>query len=257
MGWPMVASGRVPLVDLEPDLMDGGSGAPLPDAERQLSVLTYRLARGPLPDPEDRPPGETHLGFLILSGLLMREVVVGGRPTAELLGPGDLLRPWVRESVQLLPRTVNWTVVEKATVAELGGGVARRLTGLSEVVEALIDRSVTRAQTLALERSIASHVRVDVRVLAFLWHLAERWGVVVPGAVRIDVPLTHSVLARMVGARRPTVTTALQRLVQLGYLRREGSAFILIGDPTVVEELGLRSPSRAFALPDLPEPAAA
>jgi hypothetical protein len=92
-------------------------------------------------------------------------------------------------------------------------------------------------------------VRVDVRLLAFLWHLAERWGIVMPDAMRIDVPLTHSVLARMVGARRPTVTTALQRLMQLGYLRRDGSAFILLGDAGTISELESRSPSRDFELP--------
>jgi hypothetical protein len=92
-------------------------------------------------------------------------------------------------------------------------------------------------------------VRVDVRVLAFLWHLAERFGVVVPGAVRINVPLTHSVLARLVGARRPTVTTALQRLLQLGYLQRDARAFVLMGDAGTVDELESRSPSRDFAMP--------
>jgi Mn-dependent DtxR family transcriptional regulator len=86
-------------------------------------------------------------------------------------------------------------------------------------------------------------------VLAFLWHLAERYGVVVPGAVRIDVPLTHSVLARLVGARRPTVTTALQRLMHLGYLQRDARAFVLLGDAGAVGELESRSPSRDFEMP--------
>jgi hypothetical protein len=92
-------------------------------------------------------------------------------------------------------------------------------------------------------------VRVDVRVLAYLWHLADRFGVVQPGAVKLDVPLTHAVLARLIGARRPTVTTALQRLIQLGYLHRDGRAFVLAGDASSVIELESRSPARDFALP--------
>jgi DNA-binding IclR family transcriptional regulator len=70
-----------------------------------------------------------------------------------------------------------------------------------------------------------------------------------PGAVKLDVPLTHAVLARLVGARRPTVTTALQRLLQLGYLQRDGRAFVLVGDASGVAELESRSPARDFALP--------
>jgi DNA-binding IclR family transcriptional regulator len=79
--------------------------------------------------------------------------------------------------------------------------------------------------------------------------MADRFGVVVPGAVRVDLTLTHSILARLVGARRPTVTTALQRLIQLGYLRREGRGFVLLGDSSAVAELESRSPSRDFAVP--------
>jgi CRP-like cAMP-binding protein len=103
---------------------------------------------------------------------------------------------------------------------------------------------------MAIERSIGSHVRVDVRVLAYLWHLADRFGVVKPGAVKLDLPLTHAVLARLVGARRPTVTTALQRLIQLGYVAREGRTFVLVGDASSVDDLDQRSPAKDFAYPD-------
>lgn len=243
--WPAVPAARVSLLDVDPELRDRLPG----DAPQvQLSVPVYRLPRGPLPTPPERTAGRAHLGYLLLSGLVMREVAVCGRPTVELLGPGDLLRPWPGDVLQLLPRTVDWSVIEKSVVADLGGGVAERLAGLPEVLEALIDRAVTRADVLTLQRSIAAHVRVDVRVLAFLWHLAERWGVVLPSGVRIDVPLTHAVLARMVGARRPTVTTALQRLMHLGYVRRDGSVFVLLGDASNVAELESRRPSRDLAL---------
>src|SRR2546423_6354451 len=231
-GWPLIGAGRVRLLDLDLDLsLDGSS-----DGFHQLTVPAFRLGRGALPPPAE-PSGQPHLGLLIVSGLIMREVVVCGRPSAELLGPGDIVRPWPSDAVELLPRSVNWVVLEKAVIADLGPAFATRVANAPEVIQSLIGRSVARAQALGVARAIASHVRVDVRVLAFLWHLAERWGVVLPGAVRIDVPLTHSVLARMVGARRPTVTTALQRLMHLGYLRRDGGAFILTGDASNVVEL--------------------
>jgi CRP-like cAMP-binding protein len=187
-----------------------------------------------------------HLGFLVLKGLILREVIVCGRPTAELIGPGDLVRPSGGSTGELLPAIVKWTVLEQSLLADLGPAFAMRLSGRPELVDTLIARTVDRAEALAVQRSIASHVRVDVRVLALLWHLAERYGVVVPGAVRIDAPLTHSVLARLVGARRPTVTTALQRLMHLGYLQRDARAFVLVGDAHAVVELEARSPSRDF-----------
>jgi CRP-like cAMP-binding protein len=244
-GWPLVAAGRVKLLDIDPELSQDGYRS---DGAHLLTVPAFRLARGALPSPGE-DGSEPHLGLLLLSGLVMREVTVCGRPSAELLGPGDLIRPWAEDGVELLPRSVNWVVLEKALVADLGPAFASRVASSPEIVQALIERSISRAQSLGVERAIASHVRVDVRVLAFLWHLAERWGIVLPGAVRIDVPLTHSVLARMVGARRPTVTTALQRLIHLEYLRRDNGAFILTGDASNVAELESRSPNREFELP--------
>jgi CRP/FNR family transcriptional regulator, cyclic AMP receptor protein len=248
--WPVSPAGRVALLDVDPDLAAAMSPERAAGLRSELTAAVYRLSRGAMPPAPATPEHEVHLGFLVLKGLILREVMVCGRPTAELIGPGDLVRPWAGSNGELLPCTVKWTVLEQSLLADLGPAFAMRVSGRPELLEALIARSVERAENLAVQRSIASHVRVDVRVLAFLWHLAERYGVVVPGAVRINVPLTHSVLARLVGARRPTVTTALQRLMHLGYLQREARAFVLVGDAGAVGELESRSPSRDFEMPE-------
>jgi hypothetical protein len=233
-GWP-ASVGRVNLYAVDPDLAPALPPGP-------LAASVFRIGVGPLPQPPST--GEGHLGFLILKGVVLRDVSVCGRSTAELLGPRDLIQPGRGASVLALAPEVTWTVLSELVVAELGGPVARGLAGEPTVVAAIVERAMCRAQEGALERSIASHVRVDVRVLGYLWHLAERFGTVTPGAVRIDLPLTHAVLARLVGARRPTVTTALQGLMALGYLRRDGRAFLLAGDASAVEELEARSPAR-------------
>ncbi|MFL5896057.1 MAG: helix-turn-helix domain-containing protein [Thermoleophilaceae bacterium] len=247
IGWPLVSVGPIALLDADPELA-AELAEEQGEAARRLAAPAYTLRRGPLPPIPARAAGG-HMGLLIIRGLVLREVSFLGRPSAELLGPGDLIRPCTRAlGEDLLGRSVSWFVVEKAVVADIGGSLINRLAGLPPVVEALLDRSIARAETLALDRSIASHVRVDVRVLGCLWHLAERWGIVTPGAVRIELPLTHALLARMVGARRPTVTTALQRLIALGYLRRESGAFVLIGGAAAVEELARTSPSNDGAI---------
>jgi hypothetical protein len=196
------------------------------------------------------PASRSRIGYLILKGVLLYEVSACGRSTAELLGTGDLVRPWAREASDTLSSEVRWTVLEQTLLADLGSLAATPAGEGSTLAETLVIRSAERAEAVAIERSIVAHVRVDVRVLAYLWHLADRFGVVTPGAVKLELPLTHAVLARLVGARRPTVTTALQRLMQLGYLRRDGRAFILIGDAGSITELESRSPARDFALPE-------
>jgi CRP/FNR family transcriptional regulator, cyclic AMP receptor protein len=245
-GWPLHPAGRIALLDVDPDLAGRASPAELAGLRDKLTAPVYRIPSGIMPAP---PRREAHLGYLVLKGLLLYEVSACGRATAELLGAGDLVRPWGRDLTAMLPSEAKWMVLEQVLLADLGPVATSRMSDSREVVESLVMRCADRAEAVAIQRSITAHVRVDVRVLAYLWHLADRFGVVVPGAVKLDIPLTHAVLARLVGARRPTVTTALQRLIQLCYLRRDGRAFVLLGDASTVHELERRSPSRDFALP--------
>lgn len=246
--WPLHPAGRIALLDVDPDLAGRKTGAELAAMRDRLTAPVYRLAAGTLPE---APAGkvDSHLGYLVLKGLLLYEVSACGRATAELLGSGDLVRPWSGQISGTLSSDVRWTVLEQVLLADLGTVANSRFHDTVDVFEALVRRCADRSEAVAIQRSITAHVRVDVRVLAYLWHLADRFGVVMPGVVKLDIPLTHAVLARLVGARRPTVTTALQRLMQLGYLRREGRAFVLVGDATAVTELESRSPARDFALP--------
>jgi CRP-like cAMP-binding protein len=69
-----------------------------------------------------------------------------------------------------------------------------------------------------------------LRLLAYLWHLASSFGVVTSAGVRLDLPLTHALLAELIGARRPTVTTAFGTLSVDGRLERDGRSILLIGD---------------------------
>jgi CRP/FNR family cyclic AMP-dependent transcriptional regulator len=246
--WPLHPAGRIALLDVDPDLAGQKTGPELAAIRDRLTAPVYRLTVGGLPEPPARKR-ESHLGYLVLKGLLLYEVTACGRATAELLGTGDLVRPWASDLSPTLVTDVRWTVLEQVLLADLGPLASARFSDNSDIFEALVKRCSDRAEAAAVQRSITAHVRVDVRVLAYLWHLADRFGVVVPGAVKLDIPLTHAVLARLVGARRPTVTTALQRLMQLGYLRRENRAFVLCGDAGSVTELESRSPARDFALP--------
>ncbi|MBV9467446.1 MAG: Crp/Fnr family transcriptional regulator, partial [Solirubrobacterales bacterium] len=73
----------------------------------------------------------------------------------------------------------------------------------------------------ALTQAVTHLPRVTSRLLIFFWLLAERWGRVGPDGIQVRLPLTHEVLAMLVGAHRPTVTVALQRLARAELLLRE------------------------------------
>jgi hypothetical protein len=68
--------------------------------------------------------------------------------------------------------------------------------------------------------------------LLTLWHLAERWGKVTREGIVVPLPLGHQRLADIVGAHRPSVTTAMGALGKAGRVsRRDDGAWILHGDP--------------------------
>jgi CRP/FNR family cyclic AMP-dependent transcriptional regulator len=93
---------------------------------------------------------------------------------------------------------------------------------------------VRRARMLSFQRAIAQLPRVEDRVLVLLWTLAERWGRVGPQGVRLPLGLPHRTLATLVGARRPSVTTAVTGLTRAGLVERVDDGWLLHGDPAEI-----------------------
>ena len=181
------------------------------------------------------------VGLLVLEGLLIRRVGIDGRWGAELLGDGDLLRPWQGEDAQpTLPRTTGWRVLEPARLAALDKRVAARFARYPELTGRLVGRALDRSRNFAVNMAIVHQARVDVRVQMLLWHLADRWGRVGHDGVILPLRLTHTVLADLVAARRPTVTSALSELAKDGLVHPAEVGWLLSGDPPG-ELLELRS----------------
>jgi CRP/FNR family transcriptional regulator, cyclic AMP receptor protein len=88
-----------------------------------------------------------------------------------------------------------------------------------------------RSRTLAVNMAIAHYQRTDRRLLLLLWHLADRWGRVTPEGIRLPLPVTHQLLADLVAARRPSVSSGLQRLAREGLVSRAGDGWVLHGEP--------------------------
>jgi CRP/FNR family transcriptional regulator, cyclic AMP receptor protein len=221
----------------DPSLGEQLSGRRLLSAIRVCTASTARLSRGVWSPRVKSARVRDGIGLLLLEGLLTRRVGVDGRFGAELLGSGDLLRPWQQDDAEsTLPLTGEWMVLRPARVAVLDRDFLLRLTPYPEVTSALFGRAIKRARQLALSMAIVHQPRVDVRLHMFFWGLADRWGTVHPDGVRVGVQLTHAVLAEMVAAARPSVTKALGELGERGVVRWTGDSWLLGGPPPA--ELG-------------------
>jgi CRP/FNR family transcriptional regulator, cyclic AMP receptor protein len=170
------------------------------------------------------------IGVLVLSGLMIRRVGIEGRYGAELIGEGDLLRPSDETVSPLLPLTTDWTVLVPTRLAALDSGFEQRLTQYPELARSLVGRAIQRSKNLAVNMAIVHQARVDIRLHMLLWHLAARWGRVRSDGTVLRLRLTHAVLADLVAARRPTVTTALSELARRGVIRTDGETWVLPGE---------------------------
>lgn len=193
-----------------------------------LSLPAGRWLAG---QPQTKMAGEA-IGLLVLSGLLIRRAGVDDRFGAELLGAGDLLRPWQgEEDPPTLPVTTGWRVIEPARIAILDESFARRAARYPTLTGRLVGRAMQRSRNLVVNMAIVHQTRIDVRLQMLLWHFARRWGRVRADGVVLPLPLTHSVLADLTASQRPTVTTALTELAREGLIRQTNNGWLLLDQP--------------------------
>jgi CRP-like cAMP-binding protein len=220
------------LLEADPDLAAGLHGEELDSARAAVVVPRLRIPAGPWAPELAEVPGPTAVALIVVDGLLRREVVLAGRRTAELFGPGDVVDPFAPAATEaLVPLEVDWEAESPVTLAVLDMrfvAAARRWPALAV---ALHRRRAAQAARASVHLAIAQLGRVDLRVLALLWHLAGRWGVVTSDGYVLPLRMTHAALGRLVGAQRPTVTLALTELAERGDVtRRADGSFVLRPD---------------------------
>ena len=223
----------VSIIEADPDLGERLAPDQRERACREARARVQRLSPGEWDAAAALEDGTHHRGFLIVEGLLSRTVEVLGRRCVELLGHGDVMRPWQWDDEGSHVRAeVGWIVLEPTELVVLDSGLVMRMTPWPELGVELFNRGTRRAHHLAVALAIAYHQRVDDRLLLMLWHLAERWGRVTPDGIVVPLPLAHQRLADLVGAHRPSVTTAMGELTRAGAIsRRENGDWVLHGDP--------------------------
>jgi CRP/FNR family cyclic AMP-dependent transcriptional regulator len=227
----MTAPPKCHVLGEDPDLADA-----VDEDVRSLAIArclapTLRLPRGAWTPPGGDTVG-AGIGLLLLDGLILRRVGVDGRFGAELLGDGDLLRPWQGDDGSAtLARTTGWRVLQQARLAVLDESVAECFAPYPQLTGRLVARALERSRNLAVNIAIIHQARVHVRLHMLFWHLADRWGRVRSEGVVLPLQLTHSVLADLVAARRPTVTTSLSELSRQGLVAPVNGGWLLSGDP--------------------------
>jgi CRP-like cAMP-binding protein len=239
------------LLDLDPELAAQLEAPVRLLARPAATALTFALEPPQLELSRWLEAARGGPGLLLLSGSLVRYARVAGRDVAELVGRGDLLQTDGYEE-EFIRCEYGWRVLERARLAILDAAFAERVKHWPQINQALLRRVERRVHHLAVQRAIAAHPRLEVRLVLLLWHLAARWGKVEPGGIRLPLPLTHHLLGRLVSAERPSVTHALKRLHDAGLIRGGVDGWHLRGSAD--EHLSALSPENILAGAHAPRP---
>jgi CRP/FNR family transcriptional regulator, cyclic AMP receptor protein len=223
--------GVVRLLEVDPDLGSGLDPDAFAAARDELLVRTVEAPRGGWDLDHAWAATGAELGLLMLDGVIARDAGVGRRVSLEILGAGDVIRPWPKDRhAEALQVRLRFNVMEPVRFAVLDGGFTARAARFPPVLGQVTGRVMGRATSASLRLLIHQVVRIDDRVLLSLWGLSERFGRVTPEGVLIPVPINHTMMARFVGAQRPTVSQAVGELTRRGEVERlEDGSWLLKG----------------------------
>jgi CRP/FNR family cyclic AMP-dependent transcriptional regulator len=231
---------RCRILDEDPDLGAGLTRQDLAAATRAL-VAPVIEASGPHWQPPTFDPA-TSYGLLILDGLLGRRLRTGSAVATELLSCGDILRPWEEPLLLGSEFSLEWRVFHPTRLAVLDSRVTTLIGRRPQLVVNFSSRLLRRARSIAYLMAVSHQTRVENRLLETLAFLANTWGRVTPRGVRIPFRITHEVLSEILGAQRPSVTTAFRKLTTQGLVIRDGDGTLIVRDSAA-----MRGPAAPYA----------
>jgi hypothetical protein len=218
---------RVRILEEDPDLGIGLSEEDLSAATRALVAPVMEISGSRWQPPSYDPL--TSYGLLVLDGLIGRRLRVGRAVATELLSSGDILRPWEEQPLWGLSEpTLEWRVFQPTRLAVLGPNMTTLIGRRPQLVVNFSSRLLRRVRSAAYLMAVSHQTRVEDRLMETLWYLASTWGRVTPRGTRIPFRITHEVLSEILGAQRPSVTTAFRSLTEQGLVSREPDGTFLM-----------------------------
>ena len=219
----------VDVVEALPELHDALPLERRVAARRTLRARVMHLRRGRWDAEADAALVEDGAGFLILDGALIRCVTAAHRTSGELLGPGDILRPCHDPFSDDDHFSHYYRAISDVRLAVIDGRVTRAAALVPELVPALVTNMTRRSGSLSRQLVIVQSQSVETRILVTLNYLAERWGIMTRDGIVLPEFLSHGTLALLLGARRPSVTSAMVRLSARGEVERRPDGRWLVG----------------------------
>jgi CRP/FNR family transcriptional regulator, cyclic AMP receptor protein len=223
----VAAQSPVRLLAVEPDVgrfMTADERA----AAEELLLPVREVGRGPV-DVASLFGAANAFAAFILDGMVLHRLQVADQPALRLLGPGDLVS--LSGAAPSVLAQSRLSAAAPTRLAMLGNEILAAARRWPRIVAGLHVRATEQGERLGTQLAICQLPRVDQRLLALMWLLAESWGIVTSHGTRVPLALTHDALGGLIGARRPTVTLALRELAERGAVVRQSDGWLLLEGP--------------------------
>lgn len=231
----MAPTPTIRLFDAEPDLIRF-LGPEDSEQARETQLPVHSLNKGDA-DMQTLFESTGAFGALMLEGMLLQSLRLGNHSGLRLLGPGDILSiTQTPKSMLVVESTCRATVPTRVALLEREMLMAVRRW--PQIAAGLHAHTGEQSERLVTQLMICQLPRVDERIMALMWLLAESWGQVTTSGTFLPISLTHAALGGMIGARRPTVTLALGNLAGAHLLRRHQRGWLLMGSPDQLARAG-------------------
>jgi CRP/FNR family transcriptional regulator, cyclic AMP receptor protein len=237
----------VRLLVTEPDLGASIAEDDLATARRIVIAPTETVAPGIW---EGTTAVDDAFAAVVLDGLLTRECRLAGRCSTHIVGAGDVI-PLGEAPAAGAVGQLSWRATMPTRIAVLDRRFVAAVARWPWLVADIVRRTASWAERAAVLQGIAQLPRVEDRLLALLWHLADHWGRVGSDGVVLPLKLSHEALGTLVGARRPTVSLALAELRGRDVVRAGHGGFVLHPDGRALLERppSLERPATIAVLP--------
>lgn len=171
---------------------------------------------------------EVHCLYILLEGIasLYKTNSLGEKKVIFTYGPGNLLNEVM---MQELPASINCEIREDALVLVLPKMRFLRVMERDGALTcAVLDSMSLKIRRLYRQlKNTTNALSGEKRLAAKLYKLAKDYGVATEQGIRIEMNLSITYLAEMVGSKRETVSRQMKKLTELDLIRMEKNRILV------------------------------
>jgi CRP-like cAMP-binding protein len=150
--------------------------------------------------------------YAVLSGkmTMFRYTEEGQKRVVYILNPGEILNEVIFDN---RPASISCEAFEESEIISFNREVFLDIMKTDfELTKCIIDSMAKKIRRLYRQIRNTVPIKIDKRVAAKLWMLSRDYGVKTDKGVKIDINITVTYLADMLGSSRETISRAMKQL---------------------------------------------